>query len=171
MIGKKMEQAINAQVNAEMYSSYLYLSMEAYFQSKNLKGFANWMRVQTQEEMFHAIKFYDYITERGGTVKLTTIEGPKTTWKSPLDVFQDVAKHEQKVTGLINSLVDLAIAEKDHAANAFLQWFVTEQVEEEANADALVQQLKLTADAPGALFMIDKDLAARVFTMPAPAAT
>src|SRR4030043_473692 len=113
MISKKMEQALNSQVNAEMYSAYLYLSMESYFRSLNLNGFANWMRVQTQEEMMHAMKIYDFISERGGKVILKVIEGPPTEWKSPLAVLEAVYKHEQKVTGLINKLVDLAIEEKD----------------------------------------------------------
>ena len=170
MIGKKMEQALNEQVNAEMYSAYLYLSMESYFKSLNLNGFANWMRVQTQEEMFHAMKFYDYINERGGRILLKAIEGPQTEWKSPLDVMEAVCKHEQKVTSLINNLVDLAIEEKDHAANSFLQWFVNEQVEEEASADAIVKQLQLMENAPGGLFMMDKELSQRVFTPPTTAA-
>ncbi|MBN2588613.1 MAG: ferritin [Sedimentisphaerales bacterium] len=171
MIGKKMEKALNEQVNAEMYSAYLYLSIESYFKSLNLNGFANWMRVQTQEEMFHAMKMYDYLIERGGRILLKKIEGPQTEWKSPLDAFKTVSKHEQKVTGLINNLVDLAIEEKDHATNSFLQWFVTEQVEEEANADELVKQLKLMENAPGGMFMLDRELAQRVFTPPASAGT
>ena len=169
MIGKKMEKALNEQVNAEMYSAYLYLSMESYFKSLNLNGFANWMRVQTQEEMTHAMKIYDYIIERGGRVLLKAIEGPKTEWESPLDVMKAVSKHEQKVTSLINKLVDLAIEEKDHATNGFLQWFVNEQVEEESSADELVQKLKLMENAPGGMFMLDKELSLRVFTPPASA--
>ncbi len=169
MINKKMEEALNAQVNAEMYSAYLYLSMESYFKSLNLNGFANWMRVQAQEEMMHAMKIYDYINERGGRVLLKVIEGPPTKWDSPLAVFEAVFKHEQKVTGLINDLVDLAIAEKDHATNSFLQWFVNEQVEEEASADEKVQQLKMMENAPGGMFMLDRELGQRVFTPPAAA--
>lgn len=167
MIGKKMEKALNEQVNAEMYSAYLYLSMESYFKSLNLKGFANWMRVQTQEEMVHAMKIYDFIYDRGGKVTLKAIDGPPTTWDSPLAVFEAVLKHEQKVTSLIHGLVDLAITEKDHAANSFLQWFVTEQVEEEASADEAVQQLKMMEKAPGGMFMLDRELGQRVFTPPA----
>jgi ferritin len=166
MIDKKMEKALNEQVNAEMYSAYLYLSMESWFKAQNLNGFANWMRVQTQEEMVHAMKIYDFIIERGGRVLLKTIEGPDTKWDSPLAAFEAVNKHEQKVTGLINNLVDLAIEEKDHATNSFLQWFVNEQVEEEANADLLVKQLKLMENAPGGMFMLDKELSQRVFTPP-----
>ncbi len=166
MIGKKMKEALNGQVNAEMYSAYLYLSMESYFKSLNLNGFANWMRVQTQEEMVHAMKIYDFINERGGRVILKAIQGPPTQWDSPRAVFEAAYAHEQKVTGLISDLVDLAIKEKDHATNSFLQWFVNEQVEEEASADAIVQQLKMMEKAPGGLFMLDRELAQRVFTPP-----
>jgi ferritin len=166
MISKKMEKALNEQVNAELFSAYLYLSMEAYFKSLNLNGFANWMRVQTQEEVAHAMKIYEFINERGGRIILKAIDGPDTEWESPLEVFKAVYEHEQKVTGLINNLVNLAIEEKDHATNTFLQWFVNEQVEEEASADAIVQQLKIMADAPGGIFMLDRELAQRVFTPP-----
>jgi len=167
MIKKKIEDAFNEQINAELYSSYLYLSMSAYFESLNLPGFANWMRMQSLEENMHAMKFYDYIHERGGNVKLKTIATPPTTWKSPLEVYEETLKHEEHVTALINNLVDLAIAEKDHASNNFLQWFVAEQVEEEASADAVLQKLKLLKDSSHGLFMIDRELATRVFTPPA----
>jgi ferritin len=167
MISKSMEDALNEQVNAELYSAYLYLSMESYFKAKNLNGFANWMRVQTQEEVSHAMKIYDFINERGGRVTLKAIEGPETTWDSTLSVFNEVYKHEQKVTALINNLVDLAIKEKDHATNSFLQWFVNEQVEEEASADEIVQQLKMVEKAPGGMFMLNRELGQRVFTPPA----
>jgi ferritin len=167
MIGKKMEEALNGQVNAELYSAYLYLSMESHFKALNLNGFANWMRVQTQEEVAHATKLYDFINERGGRVILKAIEGPPTEWDSPLAVFEAVYAHEQKVTGLINDLVDLAIEEKDHATNTFLQWFVNEQVEEESSADEMVQQLKMMDNAPGGMFMLDRELGQRVFTPPA----
>jgi ferritin len=167
MIGKKMQDALNEQVNAELYSAYLYLSMVAYFESVNLPGFAAWMRVQTQEEVVHAMKIYDYVNERGGRVILKPIDGPPAEWKSPLDAFEAAYQHEQKVTGLINGLVNLAIEEKDHAANMFLQWFVSEQVEEEDSADTIVQKLKLMADAPGGMYMLDKEMGQRVFTPPA----
>ena len=167
MISKKMEDALNEQVNAELYSAYLYLSMESYFKSENLNGFANWMRVQTQEEVSHATKIYDFINERGGRVTLQAIEGPQTEWDSALAVFKATYEHEQKVTGLINDLVDLAIKEKDHATNSFLQWFVNEQVEEESSADEIVQQLKMMENAPGGMFMLDRELGQRVFTPPA----
>ena len=166
MISKKMEDALNGQVNAELYSAYLYLSMEAYFTSLNLFGFAKWMRVQTQEEMTHAIKIYDFVHQRGGRMVLDAIEKPQSQWKSPLAVFEAVYKHEQKVTGLINELVNLAIREKDHATNSFLKWFVDEQVEEEANADAIVQDLKRVGKASEGLFLMDRELATRRYTPP-----
>lgn len=166
MIKKKMQQALNKQLNAELYSSYLYLSMSAYFNSINLKGFANWMKVQAQEELSHAMKFYNFILERGGKVILSEIDPPQSEWNSPLAAFEHVYRHEQKVTSLINSLVDLSISEGDHATNNFLQWFVTEQVEEEASADEVVQKLKLAGKSAGGLFMIDRELAQRVFAPP-----
>ena len=166
MIGTKMQKALNGQVNAELYSAYLYLSMAAYFESTNLSGMANWMRVQTQEEQFHAIKLFNYILDRGGKVTLDAIEAPPSEWDSPLSVFKSGLKHEQKVTGLINDLVYLARDEKDNASEIFLQWFVNEQVEEEDNAGTIVGQLELIKDSPQALFMMDKDLAQRIFTPP-----
>ena len=166
MISEKMQDAINEQINAELYSAYLYLAMNAYFESANLPGFANWMRVQTQEELTHAMKLYDYVNERGGRVTLKAIAQPPVEWDSPLAAFEAAYKHEQKVTGLINELVNLAIAQKDHAANTFLQWFVNEQVEEEKSADEIVQKLRLTGEAPAALFMLDQQLGQRVFTPP-----
>jgi len=170
MVNKKIEGALNQQLNAELYSSYLYLSMSAYFQSINLPGFANWMRVQAQEELVHAMKFYDFINERGGRVMLQQVKAPPAEWSSPLDVFENAYKHEQKVTGLINDLVNLAVGERDHATNIFLQWFVTEQVEEEASADEVVQKLKLVGDDSGGLFMLDGEMGQRVFTPPATSA-
>jgi ferritin len=166
MISHQIQDAFNDQLNAEVYSAYLYLSMSAYFESMNLKGFANWMRCQAQEEMIHAMKFYSFLHDRGGRVVLSAIEDPPVNWDSPLGAFEDAYGHEQKVTGLINNLVDLAMQERDHSAGAFLQWFVTEQVEEEASADAVVQRLKLAGGQGAALFMIDAELATRVFTMP-----
>jgi ferritin len=166
MLSPKMEAALNSQINAEYYSSYLYLSMAAYFDSVNLHGFANWMRIQNQEEMFHTMRFFDFVAERGARVKLTAIDGPETEWECPLAVFEATLAHEQHVTSLINKLVDLALAESDHATNNFLQWFVGEQVEEEATADGILQQLRLMKDAPGGLFMMDRELAQRVFTPP-----
>ena len=161
MISKKMEDAINQQINAEMYSAYLYYAMANYFESVSLKGFAAWMRVQAQEEMIHAVKFTNFINDRGGRVLQKTIAEPPFEWKSPLDVFESVLAHENKVTSLINDLVNLSIQEKDHAANAFLQWFVTEQVEEEANDKEIIDQLKLIGEDKSGLFMINKELALR----------
>ncbi len=166
MIGKKMQDALNEQVNAEFYSAYLYLSMAAYFESTNLPGFATWMRVQTQEELTHTMKIYDYVNERGGRVALKSIAEPPSEWESPLAAFEAAYQHEQKVTGLINGLVNLAIEEKDHAANMFLQWFVNEQVEEENSAETVVQKLKLIADAPGGMYMLDNEMGQRVFMPP-----
>ncbi|MFB0561219.1 MAG: ferritin [Candidatus Lokiarchaeia archaeon] len=166
MLKDKIQEALNKQIVAELYSSYLYLSMEAYFHSINLPGFANWMRVQMQEENMHGLMIFDYVAERGGKIKLGPIEGPATEWNSPLDVFEAVYAHEQKVTGLINDLVNLAIEEKDHATNNFLQWFVKEQVEEEASADAIRQKLKLIGDDGRGLLMLDQELAQRVFRPP-----
>jgi ferritin len=168
MINKKVEKALNEQINAELYSSYLYLSMASDMEGKSLQGFAHWMKSQAQEELFHAMKMYDYVVERGGRVTLKGIEGPQTTWKSPLAVAEHVSKHEQHVTALINAIMDLSIKEKDHATVNFLQWFVKEQVEEEASADEIVQKLKLIGGKGDGLFMIDKELAARIplFTFP-----
>jgi ferritin len=143
--------------------------MSAYFDSQNLTGMANWMRIQAQEELTHAMKFFDFVNERDGRVVLTQVGAPKTEWTSPLDVFEDVLAHEKKVTGLINELVDLSLTEKDHAANIFLQWFVTEQVEEEATASTIVDKLKLIGDTPVALYMLDGELGQR--TLPSPTET
>ena len=169
MISKKVEEALNGQINAELYSAYLYLSMEAYFESVSLPGFATWMRVQTQEELMHTMKIYGFVNERGGRVLLKSIDQPPTEWESPLAVFEASYKHEQKVTGFINDLVNLAIEQKDHATNSFLQWFVNEQVEEEDSADQVVQKLKMIKNDPGGLFLVDRELGQRVFTPPAAA--
>ncbi|MDH3329250.1 MAG: ferritin [Desulfobulbaceae bacterium] len=166
MLNAKMLKALNSQINAEMYSSYLYLSMEAYFKSISLDGFAGWMRSQVQEELFHAMKFYDFVCERGGRVVLDTIKKPDANWKSPLIAFKQILKHEQHVTELINDLVDLAIAEKDHATVNFLQWFVGEQVEEEASVGTVVDKLNLIKDDTSGLFLLDAELGKRVFIPP-----
>ncbi len=163
MLNRKMSDALNAQINAEMYSSYLYLSMESYFQSLSLAGFAGWMRAQVQEELMHAMKFYDFVNERGGRVVLDSIEKPETSWQSPLAAFEHILRHEQMVTGLINDLVELAMAEKDHATHIFLQWFVTEQVEEEASVGEVVDRLRLIGDNSSGLFLLDAELGKRVF--------
>jgi ferritin len=166
MISKKMEKALNEQTNAEMYSAYLYLAMAAYFESENLGGLANWMRIQVQEETAHAMKFFDFINERRGRVVLKAIDQPAKEWKSPLAAFEASFEHEQMITGRINDLVNLAVQEKDHATNAFLQWFVNEQVEEETSVDKVIQMLKMADKAPGALLMIDRELGRRQFTPP-----
>jgi ferritin len=161
MIEKKMLKALNEQINAELYSYYLYLSMSAWFETINLRGFAHWMRVQGREEMGHAMKIFDYIVERGGKVELAAIEKPAGSWTTPLAAFSAAYKHEIQITASIYRLVDLAGALKDHATSSFLKWFVDEQVEEEANADAIVQKLHMAGDSMGAMFIIDKELAAR----------
>ena len=166
MLSKKIEKAINQQINAEIYSSYLYLSMATYFESKGLGGFSNWMRQQAQEELFHGMKMFDFVCERGGRVTLQAIDKPPSKWSSPLDAFENVLSHEQKVTGLINDLVDLALDERDHATNIFLQWFVSEQVEEEDTAGGLVDKLKLIGKDANGLFMLDTELGQRNFTLP-----
>jgi ferritin len=161
MLKKAVADALNKQVNAELYSAYLYLSMSAYCETIPLKGFAKWLRVQAQEEQTHALKFYDYIVEAGGTVKLTAVDGPKTTWKSAREIFEEVYAHEQKVTGMINGLMDLAIKEKDYATQTMLAWFVKEQVEEEANASEILAQIKMIGDVLGHLFYLDHQLSKR----------
>jgi len=163
MVSKKMEEELNKQLNAEMYSGYLYLAMAAYFEDSDLGGFANWMRVQAQEELSHSMKFYDYINQRGARVTLDAIEKPKSKWNSPVDVFEQVFSHEKTVSGLINDLIDLAIEEKDHATNNFLQWFVAEQVEEEESATAALNKVKLASETSNGLFLIDSDFGNRVF--------
>jgi ferritin len=166
MLSKKMEAALNKQVVAEYYSAYLYMAMSAHFESVNLGGFAGWMRAQAMEELVHGTKIFQYVNERGGRVWLDAIDKPPLKWASPLAVFQETLKHEQKVTGLINKLVDLAVKEKDHATENFLQWFVAEQVEEEASADGILQKLKMIGKDGGGLFMIDRELGQRTFTPP-----
>ncbi len=167
MLTNKMEKAINGQINAELYSSYLYLAMAAWFQERDLPGFANWMRIQVQEEQFHAMKMFDHVLERGGRTDLGAIDAPPSDWKAPLDVFKATLEHEQKVTGLINDLVYLARDERDNATEIFLQWFVKEQVEEEDTAGGILGQLKLVEGSPQALFLLDRELGQRVFTPPA----
>ncbi|MCP4450147.1 MAG: ferritin [Planctomycetes bacterium] len=166
MINPVVEKALNDQINAELYSAYLYLSMAAALENMGLPGFASWMRVQNQEETSHTMKIFDFIIERGGKVQLAAIDAPPSNWKDVLTVFQETLKHEQLVTILVNNLMDTAIEQKDHATNMFLQWFVTEQVEEEANVDEVLQQLELAQESKGALFMLDKDMGTRVFTPP-----
>lgn len=168
-MNKKIEETINKQISAEMNSSYLYLSMAAYFESINLPGFANWMEVQAQEEMFHAMKFYRYIFDRGGRVELMSIEKPPLKWSSPVHAFDETLKHEKKITNMINDLALLAIEERDLITHNFMLWFLNEQVEEEKNASMLLEKLRMIENSADALFLIDKELATRVFTPPATA--
>ena len=161
MLSKTMEKALNEQINAELASAYIYLSMAAYFEATNLRGFAGWMKAQAQEEQGHALRIYDYVYDRGGKVTLTAIDGPKTAWSSPLDAFTNAYEHERYITGRINDLVGLARKENDYATETFLQWFVEEQVEEEATADSIVQQLTLIGDSAAGLFMMDRELGSR----------
>lgn len=167
MLKKKMEDALNKQVNEELYSAYLYLAMSVWFDTINLPGAKNWMYVQSLEEMTHAQKIFDFIMERGGTVKLAALAEPPNSWDSPLAAFEAAYAHEQHITSCIDNLVELATQENDNATRNMLIWFVDEQVEEEANADGIVQQLKMVKGEGGGLFMIDRDLKARVFTPPA----
>ena len=167
MISRNLQAALNEQINAEFYSAYLYLSMSAYFDTINYGGFANWMRVQFQEEQFHAMKMFDYITERGGKVVLAAIDAPPVRWDGPVAVFQVTLEHERMVTKRINDLVYLARDERDNAVEVFLQWFVSEQVEEEDTAETILGQLKIAESSPHALLMLDREMAARVFNPPA----
>ena len=162
MLSPKLQDAFNRQINAELFSSYLYLSMAAYFESEDLKGMAHWMRIQAGEENQHAMRIFDFINDRSGRVTLTPIEGPKTEWKSPLEIFEEAYKHEQKITGMIGDLMNLAGAEKDGAAHDFLEWFCREQVEEEAAAQLIVAQLKLAGDNGLGRYLIDQQLGQRV---------
>lgn len=161
MIDKKMLEALNEQMNAEMYSSYLYLAMAAWFKDLNWGGFAKWLEVQSREEMGHAMKLYSFIDERNGRIQLKAIAAPPAEWKGPLDAFKAVLAHEEKVTGLIHGLVKLAADVDDPATSIFLQWFVTEQVEEEANATDIVDKLEKIGDAKQGLFMLDHALGER----------
>ncbi len=163
MLSKRIKEALNKQINAELWSAYLYLSMSAYFENQNLPGFANWMRVQYQEEMTHALKIFDYVNERGGKVLLKPIAAVKTEWKNATEVFEETLKHERVVTGLINNLVDISLKVKDHSTNNMLQWFVAEQVEEEASADNILQQIKMFGGKGDGLFMLDRELNQRTF--------
>jgi len=167
MIKTSVQDAINSQITKEIYSSNLYLSMASYYSSLNLNGFANWMKVQAQEELFHAMKFFDYLLERGGRAIISAIAAPPIEWSSPLGAFEAVYDHEQTVTASINSLADLAIKESDHATHILLQWFITEQVEEESTTSDIAERLKIMKDFPGGLIMMDAELKTRVFVPPA----
>ena len=162
MISQKIQDALNKQLNEEFYSSYFYLSMSAYFESKDLQGFSQWFRLQADEEYAHAMKIFDYVYQIGGEVQLKKIDGPKTNLDTFLEVFQDTFEHEQKVTKSINDLLELSYAEKDHATVNFLQWFVSEQVEEEATAMQNVKKMEMIGEDKAGLFMLDKELGGRV---------
>lgn len=166
MIDKKLENQINYQINRELYSEYLYLSMAAYLEDKGLAGMAHFMRVQGEEEHFHAMKFFDYLNERGGRVVLNAIEQPPVEFDSPQTVFEESLKHEMIVTDLINKLMDLAIEINDHAARSFLNWYVDEQVEEEATFHTIIDKLSLVKGKGDGLLMLDKELSTRTFTPP-----
>ena len=166
MINEKMEKAFLDQINKELYSEYLYLSMKAYFANLNLQGFVNWMDVQVQEEHAHAMGMFDYVIERGGRVILEAIEKPEVDWQSPLEVFKAILKHEEYVTSRINALMDVAEETKDRAAIAFLNWYIKEQVEEEANVGGVLAQLELIGDDKNGLFALDEELATRTFVQP-----
>ncbi|HKI79278.1 MAG TPA: ferritin [Ignavibacteriaceae bacterium] len=161
MIKDNIQKALNLQLNQELYAFYLYLSMSAYFDSKNLNGFANWMKFQAEEEKTHAMKFYDYILHANGKVDLQNITAPKKDWKTVEEVFSDTYNHEKKVTESIYDIVDLSIAEKDHATHNFLQWFVSEQVEEEATALKILEKIRFINDNQGALFILDREVGSR----------
>jgi ferritin len=166
MLQKKMAQSLNEQISKEMYSAYLYMSMSAYSNTMGLKGFANWFMVQYHEEMFHAMKLFEYIQRQGEEVKLEAFQAPPNTFESALDMFTQTLAHERSITKSINELMDLAISKKDHATQIFLEWYVTEQVEEEENDSDMIAQLKLIGDNPHALLMLDRELATRMTTVP-----
>lgn len=161
MIGDKMQDAFNSQIQAEFASAYLYLAMAAYCEAKNLPGFAHWLKRQYQEENGHAMKMYEFLLERGGRVKLQVLDAPPADYGSPVDIFSKVLTHEQHVTAAIYRLYETAVVEKDYASQVFLQWFVSEQVEEENSAAAILEKLKMLPDKTGALLFIDKELGKR----------
>ncbi|HET7481204.1 MAG TPA: ferritin [Rubrobacteraceae bacterium] len=161
VLGKAVQDAMNEQIKNELFSAYQYLSMAAYCESANLPGFAAWMRAQAREEMEHAMKFYDFILDRNGRVVLRAIEEPVVEFGSPLEVFERALEHERKVTAMINDLYGLSVKENDYASQTFLQWFVTEQVEEEKNAGDVVETLKMVGDRSEALFLLDRELGQR----------
>ncbi len=157
----KVEQALNEQIHAEFFSFYLYLSVSAYFTAQHLDGFAHWMTIQAQEEFSHAMKLFDYLNERGGTVELLALDAPQREWASPAAAVETVLNHEKHISQRINDLVNLANAENDHATTVVLHWYVNEQVEEEATADTLYHQVKMLEDSPHGLLMLDRELAGR----------
>lgn len=163
-MNEKMANALNEQMNFEIYSAYIYLAMSSYLRTLNLNGFAHWMEVQMQEELDHARRFYTFIHDRGGEVEFTEIPKPQKAWESVEDVFKHALEHEQLVTSKINNLVEMANQEKDFATNAHLQWFVNEQVEEEAQTNEILAQVRFSKNSPNAILLLDKDLAQRTYT-------
>ena len=170
MIKKEVLEAINNQINAESYSAYMYLSMAAYFEDMGLEGFAHWMKIQYQEESAHALKFFNYLTERNGRVALKAIDQVPVDFNGIVDVFEKTLTHEMHVTDLINNLVNVAIAANDHATQSFLKWFVDEQVEEEANVEKILATLRLINGQGNGIFMMDREMKMRVFVDPNAAA-
>ncbi len=166
MVTKKMADAINEQMIREIYSAYLYMSMSAFSSDMGLKGFANWLMVQYHEEMYHGMKMYEYLQSQGVAPRIKKIDEPPAEWSTPLDMFQEVLKHERKVTAWINELMDIAHEEKDYASQIFIQWYVTEQIEEEENANDIISRIELTKESPQALMMLDKELEARIVKIP-----
>jgi len=161
MITEKITKMLNKQINQEFYSSYLYLQMSAFFEEEKLNGFAAWMKIQSEEEYKHATKLYSYVLQANAKVELQKIDAPKNKWKDTHDVFQDTYKHEKQITGFINEIVDVALTEKDFATFSFLQWFVTEQVEEESTALLILDKIKLIGDNKTGLFFLDREMAGR----------
>ena len=170
MLNPKIQDAINEQINAELYSAYLYLSMSLHFEAEGLSGIANWFKVQFQEEQAHAEIFMNYVNQRGGRVVLKAIEAVPTSWESPMDAFVATLEHEKKVTSLINALYSLAMKEEDYATRDRLAWFVPEQVEEEDNCRTLIDKLKLIGDNGMGLYMVSQELATRTYAVPSPLA-
>lgn len=168
MIGKKLHDAMNEQIKNELESYYIYLSMVAYFHSQNLDGMAHWMRCQAHEEMIHAMKFFDHIIDRGGTVELLNLKQIKTIWGSPLETWQDTLEHEKFITSKIHNLVKISRKENDIASDSILTWFSKEQVEEEANAEKILRQLEMVGDSKQGIYLLDRDLATRVFVAGSP---
>ncbi len=168
MINERVVTAINEQIKNEIESAYLYLSMAAYFHDKSLDGMAHWMRCQTHEEFAHAMKFYNFIIDRGAEIKLKDVAQLKTKWSSPLDAWKEAFNHEQKITGNINDLIAIAREEKDYASEPLLAWFSEEQVEEEANTSKVVEQLEIIENDKTGLLLIDRELGSRVFTPGSP---
>lgn len=166
MLTKTMTEALNKQINAEIYSSYLYMAMSAQASFSGFSGIANWFMVQVKEELSHAEKLYAYVNSQGEHVILEAIDQPQTKYNSPLEMFEATLKHEQHVTSLINNLANIAVEEKDHATQIMLQWFITEQVEEEENDRNIIERLKLVGNEGHGMFMIDKELGARTFAAP-----